>query len=50
MTFTDIVPSAFVPRPLKVVVVGAGYVKQGPIAHFVLTTFTVFQGFNLLMM
>ena len=28
MNLKDIVPSAFIPKPLTVVVVGAGYVKQ----------------------
>lgn len=50
MTLTDIVPSAFVPKPLTVVVVGAGYVKQGLMSEFVLTALTVFLAFSLLMM
>lgn len=50
MTLTDIVPSAFVPKPLTVVVVGAGYVKQGSILEFLLTALSVFRAFSLLMM
>jgi hypothetical protein len=50
MTLTDIVPSAFVPKPLTVVVVGAGYVKQGSKSEIFLTALTVFRAFSLLIM
>jgi hypothetical protein len=50
MTLTDIVPSAFVPKPLTVVVVGAGFVKQGSMPENFLTALAVFRAFSLLMM